>query len=124
MQEILQSLETDDYRFLVGIVEGPLTPARGLRRHLEAFEDSGGAAGRDALCRSLEHEIRYLGSSDIAYALRKALGKTPGVAFSAIVRDVANVLKVPVRRLGTDREQLCELVEDYVTREFSRRSRQ
>lgn len=124
MQDILQSLETEDYRFLVGVVDGPLTPAKRLRRNLEALEDRGGAAERDALCRSLEHEIRYLGSSDIAYGLRKAMGKTPGVAFSAIVRDAANVLKVPVRRLGADRELLCELVEDYVTREFSRRLRQ
>ncbi len=124
MQDILQSLETEDFRFLVGVIDGPLTPARRLRSQLEQLEDGCGPAERDVLCHSLEHEIRYLGSSDVAYGLRKALGKTPGVAFSAIVRDAANVLKVPVRRLGTDREVLCELVEDYVTREFSRRSRQ
>ncbi len=122
MQEILQSLTAADYQFLIGVIDGPLASAKRLRVELAALEQPSSGRESGVLCQSLEHEIRYLGSSDIAYGFRKAWGQTPGVPFAAIITDTAKVLKVPLLRLGTEREMLCALVEDYATREFSRRS--
>jgi uncharacterized protein YaaW (UPF0174 family) len=69
--------------------------------------------------RLLEKEIRYLGSSEVAYFGRMLAGETPGVPFQEIIRDVARALKVRVELLGTHREQLETLVETYATQQFS-----
>lgn len=121
MQELLRSLTPADYTFLVGIIEGPLslTNDQQLRLQLTAVEREDTPENRAAISESLEREIRYLGSADVAYFARLAVGKEPGVPFREIVRDVAKTLKVDVPRMGTEREMLARLVEDYATQQFA-----
>ncbi len=117
MRDILHPLNAADYHFIVSIIKGP------RQRTMESLVDSVGAGDEDAreeLCVILEHEIRYLGSGDIPYQARKLLGMVPGVPLRVIIRDTGKVLKVPVRRLTTDRELLLGLAEDYATAEFAR----
>ncbi len=120
MQEILRPLTLQDYRFLIGVIRGPLNPARSLRERLEELEQEGAAERRDLLIQELEHEIRYLGSSDLAYIMRKAVNKEPGASFRLIIRDTARHLKVPLPNLGTEREMLALLAQDYATQQFGR----
>ena len=118
MRDILYPLSVDDYRFLITVVRGPRR--RAMETLLASVEEAGDADAREELCGTLEHEIRYLGSGDVPYQVRKTLGMTPGVSLRAIIRDTGKVLKIPVRRLATDRELLMGLAEDYATAEFSR----
>ncbi len=118
MRDILFPLSAADFRFLVGVIQGPRR--RALESHVEAIEETGDEDAREELCSILEHEIRYLGSGDVPYQMRKALGMTPGVSLRAIIRDTGRVLKMPVRRLETDREMLMGLAQDYATAEFAR----
>ncbi|NNE70207.1 MAG: hypothetical protein HKN29_07555 [Rhodothermales bacterium] len=121
MQDVLAILEPTDYRFLVGLVESNLNLADDtlLRRHLAAVEKEDTPEHRNAFCLAFEDHLRYLGSSDVAWAVRKVMGQDPGVSFQEIVRDAANALKVDAPRLGTDRERLEELVEAYATKQFA-----
>ena len=117
MRDLLIGLAAGDYRFLVGVIRGP------RQRTMNALVDAIDASDEDAreeLCGMLEHEIRYLGSSNVPYQLRKAVGMTPGVPLRTIIQSVGAALKVPIRRAATDREKLKGLVEDFAAAEFGR----
>ena len=121
MQDVLSPLKPADYQFLLGLIEGPVSALNSgtLRALVEAVEKDDNKETRAALDARLEREIRYLGSADVAYQFRKVTGREPGVPFTEIVRDVAKTLKVKLASLGTDRELLEELVQEYATQQFA-----
>jgi len=121
MKELLSVLHPADYRFLHGIIESPLNLTNDAR--LDALvrdvEENDSPKTRAPLDAELEKEIRYLGSSEIAYWLRAASGKDAGVPFREIIRDAAKALKVPPPALATDRKMVEKLAEDYATKQFA-----
>lgn len=121
MQDLLAVLEPTDYRFLVGVVESNLNLADDtlLRRLLAAVEEEDTPENRTAFCQAFERHLRYLGSSDIMWAFRSVTGQEPGVPFSEIIGDVARALKIAPPGLGTDRERLELLVQNYATKAFA-----
>ena len=121
MQEVFKPLQVPDYHFLLGIIESPLnlTEDRKLKALLASLEKEESDANRDAINAQLEKEIRYLGSSDVAYLLRQWTTNNAGVAFQEIIRDVAKAIKVEVPRMGTEREMLEEVVQSYATKQFA-----
>jgi len=121
MQAFLSTLDTADLHFLVEIIESrfTLTDDARLRALLEEVEGGERPEARTELEARLEREIRYLGSSDAAYAARLLLGQEPGVPVEEIVHDVSRQLKVPFEALGTLEEQLAHLAEAYATRAFA-----
>ena len=121
MQDVLNTLQPADYHFLLGIIEGPvsLTDDSQLRTLIAAVDEDDNAENRAVLDELIEKEIRYLGSADFAYFFRKATGSEPGVPFTEIIRDVAKTLKVKLSSLGTEREMLEELVQEYATQQFA-----
>ncbi len=130
MQEVLAPLQIPDYHFLIGIIESPfnLTDDRKLKSLLETLEKESGSdeadkestqKHRDALNQKLEKEIRYLGSSDVAYFVRQWTTGDAGVSFQEIIRDVAKTLKVKAPQMGTEREMLEALVTEYATKQFA-----
>ncbi|MCB0717500.1 MAG: hypothetical protein KDD65_03585 [Bacteroidetes bacterium] len=121
MQQILERLNTPDYIFLVGTISGAvnLSDDRLLTTLLSRYENAGAEEDRAALCRAIASEVRYLGSSDMAYAFRRLSGRAPGVPFREIISDVARVLKVRLDWMGTDEELLQALVTEYATAQFA-----
>ncbi len=117
MRDILLPLTVSDYRFLIGVIRGPRQ--RAMEACVEAIEEAGSQDTREELCGLLEHEIRYLGSGDVSYQVRKTLGFTPGTPLRTVIRDVGNTLKVPVRRTASDREMLKGLASDYAAAAFA-----
>ena len=118
MRDILLPLAVDDYRFLVSVLRG--SRRRTMESYLDAIERTNDEDAREELCGAIEDELRFLGSSKVSYQARKAVGITPGASLTSIIRDAADVLKIPPRRDATDREMLSGLVEDYATWEFGR----
>ncbi len=121
MQEVFEPLEIADYHFLIGIIESPfnLTDDPKLKSLLAAYEADETPENRDALNRQLERSIRYLGSSDVAYFLRRWTTSEPGVPFHEMMRDVAGALKVAKPQVGTQREMLEQIVTRYATKQFA-----
>ncbi len=133
MQEVLAPLQIPDYHFLIGIIESPfnLTNDRKLKSLLETLEKESAPEKkspadkentrkrREALNKELEKEIRYLGSSDMAYFVRQWTTDDAGVSFQEIIRDVAKMLKVKAPQMGTEREMLESVVTDYATKQFA-----
>ena len=123
MQDLLLSLESPDYHFLLGVIRSPLslTNDAKLKGLLSTYEAEESLENKQALTTQLEKDIRFLGSSDIMFLYRKAQGSEPGASFAQIIRDVAKALKIEVP-VGTAREMLEELVKRYTTREFTKLS--
>jgi hypothetical protein len=120
MQAYLESLDPADLHFLVGLVESPVTLTNDAQlRSLAAAMDAGDPDARVHLAAALEREIRYLGSSDVAYAFRSLTGREPGVSAEEILRDVSGQLKVPHPGPGTLEARLAHLAEAYATRAFA-----
>ena len=121
MQDLLSILNSADYRFIQGLIESPfnLTDDTKIGSLLSAFEEDETDENRVALTTQLESSIRYLGSSDLAYAFRSFSGADPGVSFREMISDVSSVVKVSPPSLGTDREMVEQLATDYATKQFS-----
>lgn len=121
MQEVLNILDPVDYAFLIGVIEGPigLTDDQKLYQRLQKVESEDNDENRAPLNQHLEREIRYLGSSDMAYLTRFVTGQEPGAPFREIMRDVAKTLKIGIDRLGTDRDVLEQIAQDYATMQFA-----
>ena len=125
MHDHLFHLESADYTFLAGVIESPLNLSQDflLKQKLDKFINGGEKeSDRAELVEALEKEIRYVGSSDVAYLFRYVTGSTPGVAFSEIIRDVARMLKVKMPGMRTEKEALKHLVTEYATQQFSKLS--
>lgn len=118
MHQLLSQLEDADLEFLVGVIASPvnLTDDRLLKRLVSELDQK---ESREQLVHELEREIRYLGSSDIAYAVRRGIGLEPGVPFREIIFDVAKILKVRLPRAATDAELIETLVTDYTSQQFA-----
>ncbi|NNE35332.1 MAG: hypothetical protein HKN13_08855, partial [Rhodothermales bacterium] len=91
MKEILNTLEVADYDFVAALMKNwvNFTDDAEVDRRIRAFEASGSEEDRTRLVDKLDREIRYLGSSDIAYLIRHVSGRNPGVSFREVLRDVA-----------------------------------
>lgn len=119
---VFDTLTPADYTFLTKLIESPFnaTDDARLRALLATFEEEASADARTALNRQLVKEIRYLGSSEVAYMARLFSGQEPGVPLAEVIRDVAKAVKIDLPMLGTEDDMLKHLVEAYATREFSR----
>lgn len=126
MQEVLNLLKLPDYHFLVNVIQSNinLTNDQALKERLTAYEELQTENARAELHEALEREIRYLGSSDLAYLLRYLAGTTPGVPFRVIIFDAARALQVRLDPTGSDRKLLEELVEQYASIQFASMSRE
>ncbi len=121
MQDVFAPLNQADYMFVVGLIDSYVnfSDDEQLGRLLDDVVADDSPETRLALNRKLEHEIRYLGSSDLAYVARYISGNEPGVSFQEITRDVAKALKIRLPALGTDRDRVEYIVEQYVTDQFA-----
>ncbi len=116
MQDILLQLSDEDYAFLIKIIQSPLDRCSKLTVHLQNLES---LEHKRALCKGIERKIRYLGSSNIAYYSRSALGAEPGAKFRYIIRETARFLKVPLPNQGSERDLLIKLAQLYAVDQFS-----
>lgn len=111
LQPILAKAQDADYEFLIECLRSPINFCRDreLRTLYASFRQAPTAASRGALVSRIEHEIRYAGSSDLMYALRRVFADEAGVGVDEIVRDVARHLKVRLRPFGTPEARLRRL---------------
>ena len=120
MQDILNDLTAEDYRFLIGIIQGPLKPCTSLKEDADELAASESEGVRRRLVSKLEHEIRYLGSSDLAFQFRRVTGQIPGKSFRSIIKDTARYLKVPLPTMDTEHAMVAFIAQDYAAQQFGK----
>lgn len=121
MESILGKCDTEDFRLLLKQIDSyvNLTDDGKLNAAFLAFSSRNSPENRTNLIRLLEKDIRYLGSSEVAYAKRKLLGdEPPGVSINEIIEDVSKKLKVKQKLVGTVEAKLERLVKWSVEKTF------
>ena len=120
LQDILLKLQIPDYIFISKTIKTKLSlnPDKTRQDYIAQFESEPSDENRAKIVKILEDHIRYLGSSDIAYKIRKLQGIPPGVSFPEIVSDVAKKLKIKLI-LGPIDEQLEKLVASVASKKLS-----
>ncbi|KRB79060.1 hypothetical protein [Noviherbaspirillum sp. Root189] len=115
MTALLMKCKAADYEFLVAQVDSYVnfSSDKELTCLLSAYQALKTDKRKLELSQILEREIRYLGSSEIAYAYRKYVkgNEFGGVSAAEIVSDVSKKLKIKQKTLGTLEAKVERLVK-------------
>jgi uncharacterized protein YaaW (UPF0174 family) len=125
MNRLFDYLEAADYTFLAEVVRSPFNLNRDARLvELAAeYDATRSAETLETLQRALAESVRYLGSSDIAFAIRRMNRGEGGLDFRLIAEDVARALGVRVRRAAPIDQVVAELAATYASIAFSKLDR-
>jgi uncharacterized protein YaaW (UPF0174 family) len=119
---LLTKCNSADFALLINQIESHLNLSadRELRTLLENFEKQQSNEVKSILVKVIEREIRYVGSSDIAYAYRKLTSKEEphGVSFHEIISDVSNKLKIKQKLVGNIESKVERIVKFTVENVF------
>jgi uncharacterized protein YaaW (UPF0174 family) len=122
MTSLLAKCNAADYALLIEQIDSyvNLSDDATLKELLASYEKSGSVDSKGPLVRKLEEEIRYVGSSDVAYAFRKlaTTAKPAGVSFREIVDDVSDKLKIRQHLIGTVEAKVERVVKATVEKTF------
>jgi uncharacterized protein YaaW (UPF0174 family) len=122
MQSILAKCEPADLaqisRFLDSYVS--LTDDKKRKRLLALSETD--PDSKDELLTLMDKQIRYYGSSDIAYVKRQIMGEEPGVSTEELIADVCSKLKIKIKMGGSVETLLERVVTATVERELASKS--
>ncbi len=119
---LLKKCDTTDFSFLISQIDSYVNFSSDseLQELLATYRKNSTNASKTLLAEAVEREIRYIGSSDIAYMFRK-LNKDEvpaGVSIDEIIDDVSNKLKVKQKLLGTPEAKVERLVKWVVEKTF------
>jgi len=118
MTPLLQKCQRDDVKFIIETINSYInfSDDKGLKYVFSKWEEEKMPI---EFANKLETEIRYLGSSEIAYAYRKMAGRVPaGVDVDEILRDIAKMQKITLKAVSSFEGKLEELVKRMVERGF------
>ncbi|MDE5831801.1 MAG: hypothetical protein K2H64_02255 [Desulfovibrio sp.] len=121
LTEILNRCDKADADFLVSTIDSWMnfTDDKGLKTELARWNGDGRIP--EELNRKIEREIRYLGSNDLAYMLRKTRGYDPaGVGVDEIIDDLCKLLKIDISMAGTLEARLEIFAGKVVDQQFAR----
>ncbi|NVI84059.1 hypothetical protein [Janthinobacterium sp. BJB401] len=112
---LLLKCESDDFSFLVKQIGSHInfTSDSELKSLLSDYVTYPSVGIKTRLCCCIEREIRYLGSSDMAYAIRKLRyhEEPAGVSIHEVIEDVSSRLKVKQKPLGSPESKVERLVK-------------
>lgn len=123
LTELLNRCNKDDVNFLIENIDSYInwTDDKKLRAYNEVWDGEGKIPL--PLNQQLETEIRYLGSNDLAYSIRKARGITPaGVEMDEIIDDLCELTKIKVSKSASLEKRLEEFAAALVDIQFKKLS--
>lgn len=127
MEGLLSKCELDDFKLILGHIDSYVnfTDDDDLAKTLADYECNPTPHNKQLLIRLIETEIRYLGSSDFAYAKRKLIGgllwkndEPAGVGIDEIIADVSDKFGVKHRLVGTVEARLERLAKHAAEKTF------
>ncbi|WAG11669.1 hypothetical protein [Aeromonas dhakensis] len=118
MKAIISKCEREDFNYLSEVLDSYLSFTDDKRRkELLAVSDSH-VQSRAQLIELMDKQIKYYGSSDIAYLKRAIFGDDGGVDAKEIVEDVCSKLKVSIKLGGSTESRLERMVNAVVEKEL------
>lgn len=119
---LLSKCDATDFEVLISQIDSyvNLSSDSELKELLVAYKRNSTNGQKSTLAKAIEREIRYVGSSDIAYAVRKLSGSDvpAGVSIHEVIDDVSKKLKVKQKLLGTPEAKVERLVKWTVEKTF------
>lgn len=118
LTDILQRCEKADAEMIISTIDSYVnfSDDKGLKAMLARWTTGTMPL---SLAWKLETELRYLGSSDIAYAVRKMRGLEPaGVSVEEMLEDISKVLKISYKKVGTLESRLERLAKNMFEKAF------
>lgn len=122
MKAIIGKCTREDFHYLSEVLESYLSFTNDKRRRelLAASDDD--VYSRRQLVELMDKQIKYYGSSDIAYLKRAIFSDDGGVESNEIVEDVCKKLKVNIKLGGSTESRLERLVNAAVEKELLSKS--
>lgn len=121
LTSLLNRCTKEDAAFLISVIDSYITPTndKGLKKLLESWEGDGPMP--KVLNHDIEREIRYLGSNDVAYMIRKMRGYDPaGVGIDEIIDDLCKLLKLDISTARTLEARLEIFAGKVIDQEFAK----
>lgn len=121
IKPLLLKCDSNDFSFLISEIDSYVNFSSDseLKELLAAYIEVGTGTSKITLAKALEREIRYIGSSEVAYAWRKLQGEEPaGVSIHEIIEDVSAKLKIKQKLVGTAEAKVEHLVKWTVEKAF------
>lgn len=119
---LLLKCDADDFAILISQIDSYVNFSADseLEKLLVAYKENSTQEAKTELAKVVEREIRYVGSSEVAYAFRKITGSDDpvGVSVHEIIDDVSKILKVKQKLLGTVEAKVERLVKWAVEKTF------
>ncbi|CPR18200.1 MULTISPECIES: YaaW family protein [Brenneria] len=118
MKTIINKCTDDDFKYLSEILDSYVSFTNDKRRKNLLAESKHNANSKTQLVNLIDSQIKYYGSSDIAYLKRKLLQGNGGTEAREIVEDACNKLKVKIKHGGSTESLLERLVYAVVEKEL------
>ena len=119
---LLLKCDANDFSVLISQIDSYVNFSSDseLKELLANYKKNDTNDSKTTLAKAVEREIRYIGSSDIAYVFRKLKGDElpAGVSIHEIIEDVSNKLKVKQKLLGSPEAKVERLVKWVVEKTF------
>lgn len=122
MKNIIKKCTKEDFSYLSEVLESYLSFTDDKRRKELLAESENNAQSRDELIDLMDKQIKYFGSSDLAYLKRTIFSKYSGVEAKEIVEDVCTKLKVKIKLGGSTESRLERVVNAVVEKELLSKS--
>lgn len=125
MKEVLEKCNYEDFNYLCTVLDSYAAFTNDSKRKeliKSSFIVSPSPMKKMELINLVDKQIRYYGSSDIAYAFRSIFGDDGGVSSSELIEDVAKKLKVKLKKGSSIEYKLERLALDVVEKEIASKS--
>lgn len=111
MKSLLNKCTYHDFEFLSETLDSYLAFTNDSKRKelLKAYKNNPSDTTKSQLVDLIDKQIRYYGSSDIAYIWRELFSSDGGVSADELINDVAEKIKVNIK-LGASIERKLELL--------------
>lgn len=118
MKAVIEKCTKEDFNYLSEVLDSYLSFTNDARRKELLVASDYSAHSRAELVALMDSQIKYYGSSDIAYLKRALFGSDGGVEAKEIVEDVCSKLKVSIKLGGSTESRLERLVNSVVEKEL------
>lgn len=122
MKDIITKCTREDFHYLSEILDSYLSFTNDKRRKELLSASETHAESREQLIALMDRQIKYYGSSDIAYLKRAFFSNDGSLGAREIVEDVCQKLKVTIKLGGSTESRLERLISAVVEKELLSKS--
>ncbi|MBC3248921.1 hypothetical protein H8I91_01445 [Serratia fonticola] len=122
MRAILDKCTDEDFKYLSEVLDSYFSFTNDKRRKELLLIAKTCASSRTEMITLMDEQIKYYGSSDIAYLKRTLLNENGGVEAKELVEDICEKLKINIKLGGSIESRLEKIVNVVVEKELFSKS--